>query len=359
MVLTQDCPFSPSHECFCRCRAQAARGNPSEEVSGRGYHLPGGENGSECATRTSSIHRVLQGVPWHKKDDLEAGSIHSMKSNLQAPSLTDLRPNSAGVEEDLHFVDEMSEKFASVLLSHARFLVNYAAVMEFHSMSNKEDLASAPPLLDVVQKPKLVSRQFKSHTMDNVRVRKMCDELLHLEDPEHVAASSTGAGGSMWMRELQISVGKNVSALKMSNNPEVSIGGYFIISQTLSYTRGLLSLDLSGNSLTAAEARVLSLGLRSNKSVQELCLKDNKIGSEGATNIADMLKVNHHLMLLDLRTNKIRGNGICILADAMSDNSCLTQLDGKCPHFSSICLPFSVAVLLLFLFRCFIVSFLL
>ena len=36
-----------------------------------------------------------------------------------------------------------------------------------------------------ISKPKLEVRQFKSHTMDNVRVRRMCDELLHLEDQTH------------------------------------------------------------------------------------------------------------------------------------------------------------------------------
>lgn len=113
-----------------------------------------------------------------------------------------------------------------------------------------------------------------------------------------------------------------------TNNPEVSIGGYFIISQMLSYTRGLVSLDLAANSLTAAEARVLCLGMRSNRSVQELSLKENTIGSEGATNFAEMLKINSTLMLLDLRTNNIRGNGICVLADSMSENGSLTQLDG-------------------------------
>jgi hypothetical protein len=100
------------------------------------------------------------------------------------------------------------------------------------------------------------------------------------------------------MRTLQVSVGKVINIIKLNNNPEITLGGYFLISQMLAYIRGLVALDLSSNDLTAAEARVLSLGMRGNKSVQDLKLRDNSIGSEGATSIAAMLRVNRVLMAL-------------------------------------------------------------
>jgi len=214
------------------------------------------------------------------------------------------------------------------LADHARFLVNYAVVMEFDSGGQEGEDKKAFLGGDTVPKPKLETRQFKSHTMDNVRVRRMCDELLHLEDQGHVLSEdSASKSNRVWMRTLQMPVGKHVHCLKMSSNPEVSIGGYFIISQMLSYTQGLVSLDLSNNDLTAAEARVLSLGMKSNRSVQVFKLRDNSVASEGATSLAEMLKVNSTMMVLDLRANNIRGAGICVLADSMSENTTLTQLD--------------------------------
>ena len=48
--------------------------------------------------------------------------------------------------------------------------------------------------------------------------------------------------------------------VKINQNPEITIGGYFIIAQMVCYSKYLVSLDLSGNDLTAAAARVLSIG---------------------------------------------------------------------------------------------------
>eukprot|EP00293_Proteomonas_sulcata_P007965 CAMPEP_0184302938 /NCGR_PEP_ID=MMETSP1049-20130417/12787_1 /TAXON_ID=77928 /ORGANISM="Proteomonas sulcata, Strain CCMP704" /LENGTH=681 /DNA_ID=CAMNT_0026614343 /DNA_START=60 /DNA_END=2105 /DNA_ORIENTATION=- len=182
--------------------------------------------------------------------------------------------------------------------------------------------------------------------MDNVRVRRLCDELLHLEDPGHkmhdeASGKVTNKG---WMKTLQTSVGSHVHGIKLSNNPNISIGGYFIISQMLGYIQGLVTLDLSSNELTAAEARVLSIGLRMNSSLQDVRLKENSIGSEGATNIADALKVNDTLLTLDLRMNSIRGAGICMLADAVSQNKTLISVDvrwnyaGECSDFVEMAL---------------------
>ena len=245
--------------------------------------------------------------------------------------------------------EKIPKVYQKVLDEHAKFIVNFAAILELSSGGdvNKKELKKMP--LPHMQRPHMTTFAVKSHWMDNVRVRKMCDEMLHLEsggqhklpDPpkgQYVQQSST------FMRTLQLALGQHVHALKMSNNPEVTIGGYFIISQMLSYIKVLVSLDLSSNNLTAAEARVLSLGLKCNHSVQELRMKDNMIGSEGATTLGDMLKVNDTMLLLDLRMNNIRGAGFCALADAVSDNTSLTDLDmrwnyaGECSDFVEIAL---------------------
>ena len=244
----------------------------------------------------------------------------------------------------------MPPKFLKLLESHGRFLVNFVAVLE-RSAEHAESRKQITKLnIKPMQRPQMDQYHVKSHWMDNVRVRKVCDEMLHLEDQSHPlpengkANSMKGLRNSAFMSTLQLSIGQQVNVLKMSNNPGVTIGGYFIVSQMLSYIKSLVSLDLSSNNLSAAEARVLSLGLKSNHSVQELRMKDNTVGSEGATSMADMLKVNDSLLLLDLRMNSIRGAGVCALADAMSENKSLTELDmrwnyaGECADFVEMAL---------------------
>jgi hypothetical protein len=152
--------------------------------------------------------------------------------------------------------------------------------------------------------------------MDNVRVRKMCDvsifpsllnldadivvlleasvafsvliedswlyliinhdfssqEMIHLQDQNYPLNDSNGGvcskkDESLQMPILRIGIGHNIHALDMRNQPNISIGGYFILSQMLGYIHSLISLDLSCNGLQASEARVISLGLRMNKSI--------------------------------------------------------------------------------------------
>ena len=245
--------------------------------------------------------------------------------------------------------EKVPKQFQKVLDEHSRFLVNFVAILERSSGGNTENKKAVNRLpLRPVQRPAMEIFAVKSHWMDNVRCRRICDEMLHLEDTRHpLPDPAKGIGAKQpgtFMRTLQLAVGQQVNVLKMSNNPEVTIGGYFIISQMLSYIKALVSLDLSSNNLTAAEARVLSLGLKSNHSIQELRMKDNMIGSEGATSMADMLKVNDTVLLMDLRMNCIRGAGVCVLADAVSENKALTDLDmrwnyaGECSDFVEMAL---------------------
>ena len=273
--------------------------------------------------------------------------LTSSDQDVEAPGLGEVKP----VNLTRPPAPDIPQHHRKLLDEHGRFLVNFVAMLERSSGGENADYRKAitKMTLKQAQRPDMDTFEVKSHWMDNVRARKMCDEMLHLEDTRHPlppeSSKSQGiARNTAFMRTLQLGIGQTVSVLKMSNNPEVKIGGYFIISQMLSYIKGLVSLDLSSNGLTAAEARVLSLGLKSNHSVQELRMKENKIGSEGATSMADMLKVNDTLLLMDLRDNRIRGAGVCVLADAVSENRSLTELDmrwnyaGECSDFVEMAL---------------------
>eukprot|EP00290_Baffinella_frigidus_P011461 CAMPEP_0180141576 /NCGR_PEP_ID=MMETSP0986-20121125/15002_1 /TAXON_ID=697907 /ORGANISM="non described non described, Strain CCMP2293" /LENGTH=425 /DNA_ID=CAMNT_0022084479 /DNA_START=63 /DNA_END=1338 /DNA_ORIENTATION=+ len=234
------------------------------------------------------------------------------------------------------------EQRRTLLTEHGEFLISLVAILEYQSLLAQQE-ASGPDSVanlipETVHKPRLEIRQFKSHTMDNVLVKKMCVELLHLEDPLGRPMEEKGTGRG-WMKTLQIMTGKHVHSVKINQNPEITIGGYFIIAQMVCYSKYLVSLDLSGNDLTAAAARVLSIGLEKNESIQELRIKDNNICAEGATSMAHMLRKNETLLLLDLRMNNIRGPGVCVLADALAENNTLTDLDlrwnytGECSDF--------------------------
>ena len=69
------------------------------------------------------------------------------------------------------------------------------------------------------------------------------------------------------MPTLRIGMGNSVHGVELRNQPAIRIGGYFLLAQTLGFVRSLFSLDLSCNGLGAAEARVLSLGLSTNRSL--------------------------------------------------------------------------------------------
>eukprot|EP00961_Rhodomonas_salina_P219849 2971642-Rhodomonas_salina.1 len=63
-------------------------------------------------------------------------------------------------------------RFAKLLEEHSRFLISFVTVLDHDAAAlGLGDLG----VENFGAKPKLEVRQFKSHTMDNVRVRKMCD----------------------------------------------------------------------------------------------------------------------------------------------------------------------------------------
>eukprot|EP00960_Hanusia_phi_P031064 749049-Hanusia_phi.AAC.6 len=271
------------------------------------------------------------------EEDDEDDWYQRSASHVFSPSLTDFGASFRAMENRSRANDSV---FVPLLKENARSLLNFTLVA-----GNHPALLKLPRALENVVKPKLEMRQFKSHTMDNVKVRRMCDELLSLEDPSYKMSESNinkKIDDAAWLKTLSIGIccntsckylilsqarGGHVHGIQLSCNPEISIGGYFIISQMLSYIQSLLFLDVSQNNLTAAEARVLSLGLRLNCSVQELRMKDNRIGASGATSLSEALRVNRTLLVLDLRGNNIRGPGICMLADSMQDNMTLTDMD--------------------------------
>eukprot|EP00291_Cryptomonas_curvata_P019137 CAMPEP_0172157634 /NCGR_PEP_ID=MMETSP1050-20130122/3904_1 /TAXON_ID=233186 /ORGANISM="Cryptomonas curvata, Strain CCAP979/52" /LENGTH=861 /DNA_ID=CAMNT_0012826893 /DNA_START=233 /DNA_END=2818 /DNA_ORIENTATION=- len=209
---------------------------------------------------------------------------------------------------------------------YARFLVVYTStILDGGKADGKSDAAS---------KPKLESRGFKPHTMDNISVRKLCEEMIFLQDRSYkMPDDDTRKTELYWMPTLRISLGSHVHSLDLRRQLNISVGGYFMLAQVLGFTQSLLSLDLSGNGLRADEAGVLAMGLYSNRSLKDMRLKGNMIGCEGATSLAEVFRANTTLLLLDLRENGIRSNGMCALTDGLYRNTTLTHIDVRWNYF--------------------------
>ena len=105
----------------------------------------------------------------------------------------------------------------------------------------------------------------------------MMQEMIHLHDPTYPIKDTSaqqapvqhraGRVENFWMPTLRTSMGTNIHCMDLRNQPNISIGGYFLLSQMIGFVHSLFSLNLSSNGLRAAEARVLALGLTMNKSL--------------------------------------------------------------------------------------------
>ena len=120
---------------------------------------------------------------------------------------------------------------------HGRFLVNFVAMLDRYPHRVTRRVRENMQLLNErTTKPPLESREFPPHTMDNLRMRRMCDELLTLENPTFRSYSYDKIQEEdMWMRVLRTGLGPNINSIRLTNNPSVTTGGYFILAQMLRY----------------------------------------------------------------------------------------------------------------------------
>eukprot|EP00292_Cryptomonas_paramecium_P008740 CAMPEP_0113668356 /NCGR_PEP_ID=MMETSP0038_2-20120614/3953_1 /TAXON_ID=2898 /ORGANISM="Cryptomonas paramecium" /LENGTH=283 /DNA_ID=CAMNT_0000584087 /DNA_START=26 /DNA_END=873 /DNA_ORIENTATION=- /assembly_acc=CAM_ASM_000170 len=266
-----------------------------------------------------SSHQDLSGIPSVGKGIVKyfdsAGKVaEKVKMGVKA-RLSLIAPGNHHIDTSDYYTDRPPpDAVRKLAKNHARFLITvyHTATSKNKGVEvEKEDHES----LNVLQS--LEERSWPMYFMDNIKLRKISDELLALE----------AGTGDPWKTWLNIGLGTSINSLKLCNQPNILIGGYFILSQMLSYSNCLLRLELSSNGIGPAAARLLALALRANRSLQVLQLNKNMVHDEGATSIADALKLNNALMLLDMRENGIRSGGVCALTDATSRNTTLTKLD--------------------------------
>jgi Ran GTPase-activating protein (RanGAP) involved in mRNA processing and transport len=117
-----------------------------------------------------------------------------------------------------------------------------------------------------------------------------------------------------------------VASLDLRGN-DIRVEGAQAIGQMLKKNYALQSLCLEWNFLGMHNGvEALGEALAHNRSLTQLDLRNNKVGSDGASSLARGLAGNATLTSLDLRWNNIQAAGGQALADALAENTTLVEL---------------------------------
>lgn len=253
---------------------------------------------------TGSSEDAVESVAESTEVRLEGGTTKGRESRtIQTNGLTDAQiwttssPNKPAMP---HSVMKPVEAIKNELLhQYGQHLVNYIANLNRYAQYvDKSMRLDASLLHSKSRKPQLDSRTFKAHTLDNLLVRRMCDEVLLLESPsflpQHLAEIQRLSNGSgLYMPTLRANSGTTINRLNFIDNPSVTIGGpcldaqtccremlilslqlclgdvlplcftgYFMLAQMLGMVQTLVSLELSHSMLNAGDLHVLAIGLK-------------------------------------------------------------------------------------------------
>jgi len=99
------------------------------------------------------------------------------------------------------------------------------------------------------------------------------------------------------------------------------------LSKALRSNRTLKQLHLSDNGLGSNGVEVFCAALSSHPVLEELLLSENHIGNQGSLHVARLVRVNHSITALGLAGNSIGNEGALAIATAMQKNTCIKTLD--------------------------------
>lgn len=91
--------------------------------------------------------------------------------------------------------------------------------------------------------------------------------------------------------------------------------------KTIEFLKFLKLLDLTGNDIKENGVRILSEGLKNNKSLLQLYLDKNNIQANGGFYLADALIKNHSIEKLSLAHNQVNENGLASLLTVLANNN--------------------------------------
>lgn len=133
-------------------------------------------------------------------------------------------------------------------------------------------------------------------------------------------------------RALQRSLGSALAHLSLEANciTDAGVESFCALIQTMECCDSLRTLNLANNKLTAAACRDLLSSLLVHCSVQELNLRRNNLGDDGATDIAEALRHDRYpcaLAAVDISENQIGDDGAAALGEALRSPAPLTTIN--------------------------------
>ncbi|KAJ2942279.1 hypothetical protein O0L34_g15826 [Tuta absoluta] len=141
---------------------------------------------------------------------------------------------------------------------------------------------------------------------------------LSINGPRAFGIRGWQAASRMIKRSCQL------SELELSNHPLESNHAPVLARALHAHTCRLRVLCLQHCSLTGDPLLCLVIALKSNSSVRELRLGDNRLGVHDAAQLASLLRLNTLLELLDLSNNQIQDAGCGHIADALCEQAAHT-----------------------------------
>lgn len=121
---------------------------------------------------------------------------------------------------------------------------------------------------------------------------------------------------------------KKLTSLDLRGN-QLRGDAVVLIANAINETDNLRTLSMEWNSCGVFPdgIRALSNAISRHKSLNNLDLRNNRIGSDGAVSIASALRTNTSLLRVDLRWNGMGTSGSRALASALDDNKTLLNLE--------------------------------
>lgn len=129
---------------------------------------------------------------------------------------------------------------------------------------------------------------------------------------------------------------KTVKRLLLGEN-NVSMEELVLIFQGIQENITLTMLDMSAIEVGVQGARALSDALIVNQSLEELWIRSCELGAEGCCELARMLKVNRALKVMRLQSNKAKCVGGCAIFEALKLNRTLESLSLSANHLDRSC----------------------
>uniref|UniRef100_A0A3B3ZN01 NACHT domain-containing protein n=1 Tax=Periophthalmus magnuspinnatus TaxID=409849 RepID=A0A3B3ZN01_9GOBI len=157
------------------------------------------------------------------------------------------------------------------------------------------------------------------HHTENLSLQK-----LFTQPPYHVCSNSLqeNAIGNEGIVSLAEALKSNASLQTLClQGVSAGTSGAIALAESLTTNKTLQTLDLRGNTVGIEGAKALANALKINRSLKSLNLQENSLGMDGAIFIATALKGNHQLSYINLQGNGIGESGAKVISDAIRSSA--------------------------------------